>query len=129
MATSHNAMENEYLRVSFHADGTFDLYDKRTLRTYPNQHFFEDSGEAGEGFSRVPPLMDRVILSTSGGARISLVENTSLRVTYQVDMELELPESLTADRQGRSGTLVPCSISSRITLLRGAPRVTSIQRW
>jgi alpha-mannosidase len=110
------------LRVSFHADGTFDLFDKRTLRT-TQPALLRGLREAGDGFSRVPPLMDRVILSTSGGARISLVENTSLRVTYQVDMELELPESLTADRQGRSGTLVPCSISSRITLLRGAPRV------
>ncbi len=123
LVTSHNVMENEFIQVSIQPNGTFNLYDKRTERLYPNQHFFEDSGEAGEGFSRMPPKMDRVVYSVGNHAKISLVENTSLKATFQVDLDMELPEALTTDRQGRSDSLAACSISSRITLAQGALHV------
>ena len=123
LVTSQHVMENEFLQVSIQQNGTFNLYDKRTERLYPNQHFFEDSGEAGEGFTRITPRADSIVYSLCNNAKISLVENTSQKATFKVDLEMELPESLTNDRQGRSNSLVPCSISSRITLTQGTPRV------
>jgi len=120
---NHRTMENEYLRVEIRANGTLDVTDRRSGRRFESLHFFEDSGEAGEGFSHVAPLADTTVNSTGARADITIVEDSALKATFKVDITIDLPAALTGDRTMRKESTVPCAISSLITLTAGVPRI------
>lgn len=123
MLKSDNVIENEYLLVSINPNGSLNILDKRTKHEYRSVHYFEDSGERGNGFVYEAPVRDSIINSLSSCARISLVENNPLRIVFMIDVVMHLPECLTSDRNARSDKNVDCKISSRITLEAGSPRV------
>ncbi len=116
-------LENEMLRVDIHPNGTLSVLHKPSGRSYDDLLLIEDSGDAGEGFSYMPPERDHVVYSAGSAAQISWVENSALRATARIDLVLNIPAGLTADGKARSADTVPCPISSFVTLTRGAERV------
>ncbi len=122
-------LENAFLRVTIHENGSFDLLDKRTGHVFENQHVFEDSGEAGHAWRHVPPAYDRVLTSEGCRARIELLQDTPLSASYRVHLTLDVPVSLRegrgdeirrldaeGDDASRSEETVPLDITSTYTL-------------
>ena len=62
---TNQAMENEYLRVTFNSNGTYNVVDKETGKVYENLGYFKDSGEIGNPWQHVAPGMLKRI---SGGS-------------------------------------------------------------
>lgn len=120
LATGPNSMENEYLRVEINPDGTLNVLHKETGRIYKGLHYFEDSGEAGNPWERIPPEKDEIIFSKGCSASISLVENTPVRATFLVRYELLLPVGLSADGKSRSRERKILPIETRVTLEKGS---------
>ena len=116
-------LENETLRVDIHPNGTLSVLHKPSGRSYDDLLLIEDSGDAGEGFSYMPPERDHVVYSAGSAARISWVENSALRATARIDLVLDIPGDLSADGKARSAETVSCPISSFVTLTHGAERV------
>ena len=100
-------MENEYLRVVIHDNGTLEIFDKRTKDTYQSLHLFEDTADRGNLYNYVQPKDDRPVLSDTAKARITLKEANAFSVTYKVALTLKKGVKL----------------ASEITLTRGVPRV------
>lgn len=123
MLKADNVIENEFLRVKINPNGTLDVFDKRTKHSYRSVHYFEDSGERGNGFVYEAPARDKVINSLSSSARISLVENNPLKASFTIETTMDLPESATPDMNARSDRRVACKIISTVTLLAGSPRI------
>ncbi|MDO8685507.1 MAG: glycoside hydrolase family 38 C-terminal domain-containing protein [Clostridiales bacterium] len=123
LVRSPDIMENEYLRVKFNPNGTFDILDKNTGRRYFNMHFFEDGGDAGNGYEFIPPIKNRIIFSIGVHADISIVEDSAMRATFKVNTSMDLPVCINHDRSGRAEEAVPCTITSFITLKAGTPRI------
>jgi alpha-mannosidase len=123
MLKADNVIENEHLRVTINSNGTLNILDKRTNHECRSTHYFEDSGERGNGFVHEAPANDKIINSLSSRARISLVENNFLKVSFLIETVMRLPESLTADMNSRRNRSVSCKINSRITLESGSPRI------
>lgn len=129
MLTANNVMENEFLRVEFNPNGTFNLTHKKSGRTFPNCHFFEDDAEAGDPWTRMSPLQNRKVSSLGCAAQISVMEDGELQTTVKVDIEMHVPKSLVDGKRFRSEELVPLPISSKITLRKGNPRLDIVTTY
>lgn len=122
-ASPANTMENEYLRVHIRSNGTLEIVDKRTGNEFPPMHFFEDTGEAGDGFRHVEPECDSSFTTLSSNAVISLVTDNTIKTEFHIAMDFSIPDALDSDRKRRSDSLVTCGITSRVTLWSAVPRV------
>ena len=60
--------ENEHIKLTINADGTFDIEDKATGKRYFRLHSFIDDGEAGDGWYHYNPVEDRECYSPSAPA-------------------------------------------------------------
>jgi alpha-mannosidase len=123
-ASAANTIENERLRLSANADGTFELVDKATGRRYSRVAAFEDGGDVGDEYNYSPPVPDLVVTSTDANVlRTTRIVDGPLRAALQVDLEMSLPAAATSDRTRRSAERVklPVTIVARVD--RDSPRV------
>ncbi|MBQ7338552.1 MAG: hypothetical protein IJW40_08910 [Clostridia bacterium] len=112
-------MENDYLRVAINQNGTFDLTDKVSGRTYPQQLLFEDSGDAADCYVHQQPYNDRrIYFSTATAASVRQLYDTPLGCAYQIEQTLCIPDGL-KDNRTRRGDL-PGSIDICTELFLGA---------
>lgn len=128
--TGPGVLENEYLRLSLNANGTFDLYDKENRQTYKSLHYFEDSGDAGCGWIRYEPTPNRTYTSLTAAVDNWISHDTEFSGTLVTRTVMNLPIDcdvktgrfdLYASR--RSETTRPVEIVSEITLKRHARKV------
>lgn len=123
LLAANDMMENEFLRVKFNPNGTFDLTHKSTGRTFANCHFFEEDAEAGDPWTRIAPLVNPNYTSLGCAARISVAEDGPLQTTFKIELEMQVPQCLVDGKRHRSDELIPLPISSLITLRKGSPRL------
>ena len=129
ISPSPQTLENEHLRVTVKADGTFDLLDKARGRTYAGLHRFEDAGDVGDYWVYYPPYQDQVHTSTGGPARVWREENGPLAATLGIEITMTLPAHGHRPERGvkgqsrRSDETTKLRITSRLTLRRGARRL------
>ncbi len=122
-------MENEFVRVTIHPDGTFDLTDKRNKTRYTRQHQLQDQADAGDLY--VSRLLDDGVIKAAGKhGRVKLIGQTPLSITYEVQLTLpQVPVSLNPLRAARSDQRAPLCISFRFTLLATSPALHIRARW
>lgn len=106
-AFDNNSLENEFLRISFKENGSFDLLDKRTGEVYPNLNLFEDSADEGNLYNYEQPEGDVAIVNDNHSAKITMCEKTPYSATYKVSLNLTKGVAIT----------------SFITLTKGVARV------
>lgn len=115
-----NAIENEYFRVEACADGTFDLFDKTSNLWYRGQNRLVDGGDRGDEYNFSAPGNDELVQAVPGEVR---VERGAVQQALLLQLKLEIPDSLSADRQGRSARKVLLPVTARVTLTNGLRRV------
>jgi alpha-mannosidase len=98
-----NGMENETLSLTFNADGSFNLTDSRTGRTFVNQNRLEDQPDIGESYN-FKAGGDPVLCDT---AEISLFETTGYSATFKTVAKL----------------VGDATVTSYVTLQKGVNRV------
>lgn len=114
-----NVMENEFLKVSFNADGTFDITDKCNNRTYPSQLIFEDTGECDSIYVHCEPENDRRVIYSSAPESVTCLFDTPLGAAYEICTEMSIPDGLSADKKSRSEICRPLKIRTVISLMKG----------
>ena len=112
-------MENEYLRVTFNTNGTFNVLDKENDKTYTGLNFFKDSAEIGDPWQHILPENNEIFTTLNSNAKITLVHEGQLETTFRVQIDWALPEGRTMDEKSRSPHLNPCQITSLVTLRKG----------
>ena len=121
-----NVLENENLKVTVNANGTFDILDKNSNKTYENLHYFEDAGDVGNYWAYYPPYHNRIYTTLTGAAEVWCEDNGPLSATLGIRYRMQLPvrgyESLCGVRgEGkRSEEEREFEIVSHITLEKGA---------
>ena len=114
------AIENEHLRVEVALNGTFVIVDKETGTRSGRQNLLVDDGDRGDEYtySYAGPTIgaERLV-----GTRT--VAKQGDRAIATVELSLELPEDLRADRLARSPSMVTCPVRAEISLDAGARRV------
>lgn len=117
------AMANEYLAVEIEADGTFTLCDKVNGRTYSDLHYFEDTSDIGDPWSRKQVQLERTITSLGAPAQISCIEDGPLCAKFRIAVPMSLPKCALPNGKSRSEEEVALEIVSILTLTRGARRL------
>ncbi|HOV32407.1 MAG TPA: glycoside hydrolase family 38 C-terminal domain-containing protein [Candidatus Hydrogenedens sp.] len=127
-------LENEFLKISFNPDGTFDLIHKETGQNFHNLHYFEDTGETGHSWIHIEPDENETIYSYGVPANLIVEENSPLLARVRVDYTLMIPIGLERDiteldreaeknHTRRRAEKVPLNISSYFTLKKGSQRL------
>lgn len=126
---SGNCMENEYLSVKINSDGTVNLTDKATGRTFSNILRYEDVGDVGNEYIFHGMKNDVPILSGEN-VTIEIVVDEEYKAEYKISLKMMIPESADEMLQkeigsmthihnrtaGRSKKLVEMSVDTYITL-------------
>ena len=117
-------MENEHLKVTINQNGTFDLYDKATAKTYPSQLLWEDSGDADNCYIHQTPFNDRrTYLSTANAASVRQLYDTPLGAAFEIVQTLTIPDGLKDNRSRRADLVGTVDITAVVTLHKDAHRV------
>ncbi|MCL2701368.1 MAG: glycosyl hydrolase-related protein [Phycisphaerae bacterium] len=118
-----DTLENEHLLVTVKGNGTFDVKDKATGRTYRGLGWFEDAGEVGDSWLRIAPTTDEVVTSKATRAKRTLLEAGPLMTRVRIDVKLRLPSGVLDDRSARKAERVDYPVTVTLTLRRGARRL------
>lgn len=112
-----NVMENEFLKCVIHSNGTLDLTDKLTGKTYPQQFTFEDTGDVGDVYVHLEPKQNKTIYSTGSTARVAMLYDTPLGCAYEVCLCLGVPER--SCESSRSTHTLDIPLNLTLTLGKG----------
>ena len=118
-----NVLENEFLKITVHRNGSLTLLDKRNGQVFKNLNRIEDTADHGDTYNYDPLKGDRPITPRAEKGKITLKENGPFLASYEVRTELALPEALTSDRKARMKRLVRVPVRFRFTLTKDSPRV------
>ena len=92
---TENTMENEFLSVSFNQNGTVDVTDKRSGRTYAGQNLFEDTRDVGDLYNYWQAKGDVAVTTANAKAEISLHEITPWSVTFKATVPMAIDADIT----------------------------------
>ncbi len=117
---SGGVVENELIRVHLHADGSLDLLDKVSGRSFPGLNRFEDESDRGDLYDFSPVDADRPLLAKAIGEVESVA--SALQASATVDVLLDLPEGLGAQRASRVGSR-PLLLHVEVCVTAGSARL------
>jgi len=118
--TGRNFIENKFLRIDVHQNGSLVITDKVTKQTYPRMHVFEDSGDVGDTYNFQPPVHDRILKSTLFKTRISVIESGPHRGALRIRIRMKVPSERTKNRKSRSAKQGMISIWTTVRLAAGS---------
>lgn len=87
-------MENEYLKVTIHSNGTIDLKDKKTGKVYQNLLWMEDNVDRGTAYNYYENDGSEIVTSLGAKAKARVIEDTPLvqkrGITYRLKIDREI---------------------------------------
>ena len=92
---TENSMENKYISVKFNENGTVDVTEKKTGRTYLEQNLFEDTRDDGNLYNYIQREGDVAVTNANTKADISVHEVTPWSVTFKVAVRMEIEADIT----------------------------------
>ncbi len=106
-------LENNFVRIEVNTNGSLNITDKKSQKTYKNQAVLYDEGEAGHAWVHEPigPFTD----TKNATPNISISENGPLRASVNVDHSLHVSPTLN-HRKSDSGETVEIPVQMKITL-------------
>ncbi|MBN1350755.1 hypothetical protein JXJ21_15160 [candidate division KSB1 bacterium] len=126
LVTGNNTMENEHLRVTINANGTWNIYDKANATEYRDLGYLWDGGEVGDPWEHISPNHDRIFTSTSLNARVSLDVDGPLMAQFSVYLKMDVPASATDGGRQRSDQTLTLEVKHTLSLAKDSPRLNVI---
>jgi alpha-mannosidase len=125
MSKNEQEVENEYIKLKINGNGTVNVYDKRTGKSYEQLLSYVDDGEIGDGWYHANPAEDRVITSIGAECTIERVENGPSRTVFRITTYMKVPESMSYHVHGirRSQDYVTLKICSQVGLSKGSKHI------
>ena len=116
-------IENKFSHISINQDGTFNLLDKESNKTYYNLNTIEDCGDAGDTYNYSPVKEDNVVTNSSvENCDITVKESINKKAAV-VSYEMQIPKELTKDGESRDKELVPMEVETEIALYKNIKRI------
>lgn len=122
LVTGPDTMENEFLKVKVNPDGTLDLVNKTTGRSYSSLNYLSDQGETGNAWKHVSPLHDRKYNSLGVHSRVAVTVSGPLSSSIEADYEFAVPADY-GDGESRSRVMTALPVQVVYTLEKGARHV------
>jgi len=123
MRTGPLSAGNDLLRFELRPDGTGILEHRESGRRFEGLFCYEDSGDAGDGWTFIPPPANDVIVSPGHGVECGVAHDGTEMVTFRVERTLRVPEGLDGRKERRSDRKVELNVTDLVTLTRTSPYV------
>ena len=120
MLTGANQAENEYIKVKINPDGTVNITDKETGKTYENLNYFMDMGDKGNVWTYDNIPCDRIITSLGEKANVATTVNGPLCVKFKAELKMMLPKDYDFAKQQRNEVLKEMPVTVEFTLKKGS---------
>ncbi len=134
LTPADRVMENRFLRVEIHGDGSYSVTEKESGKRYPHVGYYEECGDIGNEYIFIQDSGKEEITTQGTEARIELIEDEPYRCTYRIEHRLMVPagaeELLERERRqcvglyerkaGRSRELVELALTTLLRLERSA---------
>ncbi|MCI9335921.1 MAG: alpha-mannosidase [Lachnospiraceae bacterium] len=134
LTPAKQVMENAFLRVEIHGDGSYSVTEKESGKHYPRIGYYQDCGDIGNEYIFIQDSGMEEITTLGTEARVRLIEDEPYRCTYQIDHKIMVPdgadELLDRERRqcvdlyerkaGRSTRLTELAVTTLLRLERGA---------
>ncbi|MGO4546060.1 alpha-mannosidase [Paenibacillus sp. 2TAB23] len=132
LITGDRTLENQHLRLSVEADGSYSLYDKNSQQLFLDLGHYENVGDIGNEYIFKQPISDVALTTKGSRAEIRIVEDTPFRAAIEIVHRLAIPAEADNRLAGeirtmvefrerkaaRSEELVPLVIVTRLSLER-----------
>lgn len=111
--SNYKEIENKYYKITANENGSVEILDKESNKTYKNQAVIEDNGDDGDSYNYSPPRKDIYVSSLDS---VSLVEVLKSDVQEEMTLKysLTVPASLEERAIGRVSVKMPVML--KITL-------------
>ncbi len=121
ISKSLNTLENDYIKVTVNSNGTIDILNKETGKTYSRLNYFEDTGDAGDYWIYYPPYNNKTFNTLGANAEMWLEENGEVSATIGVRLGMKLPSE--GDINARFGEEKEVPIEVYYTLTKDSKQV------
>lgn len=115
-----SVLDNGLLRVEANNDGTINVYDYETKKSYKDMHYFTDSACSGDFWVHREPEDSIQYSSKSAQTEFGITDNSGLKATLVIKKTMQVADGLTFDRKAQSTDMKPLTITSKITLSKGS---------
>lgn len=116
---SVSTLENEYYSISVNEDGSFDVFEKASKKTYKKQGVLVENGDDGDSFNYSPPRQDLEVYATDFKPTITM-EGSDLVSKALISYDMKVPADLDARAQGI------CEVSMPIVLTVGLRKASKV---
>lgn len=116
-------LENEHLRVALHPDGSFDLTDLATGRSFPGLNRLESTEDIGDEYDYSPAPESLTVRPVPREGTVGVEEDTGLGAHALAVCALELPRQIAPDRRRRDDETKLCTVQVHLRLCAGARHV------
>ena len=115
-ATDSVTMENEYLKVIVHTDGSVELLDKETGHHCFNLLDIEDTADQGDSYVYIPMANEQPILASAFPATVTIqrVDKLVQELTIKRTMQIPAAYDFAAGCRSDNLTDVPVSLTLRL---------------
>lgn len=91
IAKEGNILENDYLRVSVHGDGTYDVLDKVTGHELKAVGSYEDTSDIGNEYMFKKATGEKAYTTKGLQANVKVIENNASRGSIEITHQFEIP--------------------------------------
>lgn len=116
-----NGAENDFVSFVINENGTIDVTEKQTGRTFKGLNRFEDTGDCGNSYNYLQ-TGDKITRYSGENVSIELVENNSVSATYKITSVMDIPTGLNGENN-RSLETIPHVIDTFVTINSGIARI------
>ncbi|MBP1995334.1 alpha-mannosidase [Paenibacillus eucommiae] len=130
MQSDVHTWDNGCYELKIRSDGTFDLTDKKTGKTYCELLQFEDESDTGDGWSHVSAAVNSTYTSYGKQTQISVVQNGPFVAMIQIEATLDVPAETQLGAVKRSTSRLSLPIRTTLELRKNDPllRIRTIVR-
>ncbi|MBO0994704.1 alpha-mannosidase [Bacillus sp. SD088] len=94
IAKDGNVLENDYLRVDVHEDGTYNVLDKVTGHELQNVGSYEDTSDIGNEYMFKKATGEKAYTTKGLQANVKIVENNASRGRIEITHQFNIPAAV-----------------------------------
>ncbi|HFL3159067.1 TPA: mannosylglycerate hydrolase [Clostridioides difficile] len=106
-------IENKYYKITANKNGSLEILDKESNKTYKNQAVIEDNGDDGDSYNYSPPRKDIYVSSLDSVSSVEVLKS-NIQEEMIVKYSLTIPTSLEERAIGKVSVKMP--VTMKITL-------------
>ncbi|MFC0178711.1 mannosylglycerate hydrolase [Thorsellia kenyensis] len=123
---SSNKIENDFYIIEIQANGSINITDKKTNRTFDNALLIEEGSDDGDEYDYSPSRDEWLLYSTENKAKVEIT-SSPWQEKAKIQIEMSVPKDLDARKDKLKNSLI--EITFTVALNRGDSQIHIDAYW